>query len=319
MTSTDRVWFITGAGRGIGRALADAALRPANSVVATVRDPGGLDDVVGGSTRQLCTSRSSTCATATVCAAPSTGASSASDVSTSSSTTPATASSAPSRSCPSDDARAIIDTNLFGAIWTTQAVLPHLRRQGEGHIVQISTVGAVGAMPTFGLYNASKWALEGFSEALAGEVARFGLRVTIAELGGFATDWAGRSLQFAPPDPAYDSLREDLFGTSAVPWPAADDTEPTDEPAAIAAAAIRTLVDAPDGPRRVARRRRRSAPRSGRPRCPPHRLRARSPLRLADGRRDRRPPRGLTERRSWDCSRWRCGRGGHLRLTSSTP
>ncbi len=149
------------------------------------------------------------------------------------------------------EARAIIETNLFGALWTTQAALPHLRRQRAGHIVQVSTVGAVGAMPAFGLYNASKWALEGFSEALAGEVARFGIRVTIAELGGFATDWAGRSLRFASPRAAYDSMREDLFGTSVVPWAISVDDEQTDEPATTAASALRALVDAPDGPLRA--------------------------------------------------------------------
>lgn len=75
-----------------------------------------------------------------------------------------------------DQARAIVDTNLFGAPWVSQAVLPQLRRQRYGHILQISIVGGVGAMPTMGLYNASKRGLEGFSEALAGEVAADGIR-----------------------------------------------------------------------------------------------------------------------------------------------
>ncbi|MEK8229117.1 SDR family NAD(P)-dependent oxidoreductase [Oerskovia sp. M15] len=64
--------------------------------------------------------------------------------------------------------------------------------------MQISTVGAIGSMPTFGLYNAGKWALEGFSEALSAEVAQFKIHVTVAQLGGFATDWAGSSMSFAP-------------------------------------------------------------------------------------------------------------------------
>ena len=250
MTSTDRVWLITGAGRGIGRALADAVLAAGERVLATVRDPGALDDVVAARSEQLHVELVDVRDRDVVRRAVDQGVERFGrlDVVVNNAGYGLVGAI---EELSERDARAIIDTNLFGAIWTTQAVLPHLRRQGEGHIVQISTVGAVGAMPTFGLYNASKWALEGFSEALAGEVARFGLRVTIAELGGFATDWAGRSLQFARPDPAYDALREDLFGTSVVPWPTDDDTEPTDEPAAIAAAAIRTLVDAPDGPRRV--------------------------------------------------------------------
>lgn len=95
-----------------------------------------------------------------------------------------------------------------------------MREQGAGHIVQISTVGAVGTMPTLGLYNAAKWGLEGFSEALAAEVQPFGVRVTLAQLGGIDTEWATGRMQFSNPHPAYDDLRTNLFGTSEVPWPA---------------------------------------------------------------------------------------------------
>jgi NAD(P)-dependent dehydrogenase (short-subunit alcohol dehydrogenase family) len=97
-----------------------------------------------------------------------------------------------------------------------------MRAQGGGHIVQISTVGAVGTMPTLGLYNAAKWGLEGFSEAMAAEVGRFGIRVTIAEPGAIDTDWAGESMRFSSPVVAYDELRTELFGTVTVPWPAAE-------------------------------------------------------------------------------------------------
>ncbi|MBO4256943.1 SDR family oxidoreductase [Streptomyces griseorubiginosus] len=104
-------------------------------------------------------------------------------------------------------ARDQLETNLFGALWVTQAALPLLREQGSGHIVQISSVGGVTAFPNLGIYNASKWALEGFSDALAQEVADFGIKVTIIEPGGFATDWAGASGVVADQLPAYDGLR----------------------------------------------------------------------------------------------------------------
>ena len=81
------------------------------------------------------------------------------------------------------DARDQIETNLFGALWVTQAALPFLRAQGGGHILQVSSVGGVSAFPSLGMYHASKWAVEGFSQALAGEVGDFGIRVTLIEPG----------------------------------------------------------------------------------------------------------------------------------------
>lgn len=149
-----------------------------------------------------------------------------------------------------DDVAGIVETNFLGALWVTQAVLPHLRARQSGHIVQISTVGGVGAMPTFGMYNATKWALDGFSAALAAEVAGFGIRVTIAELGGFDTSWATTSMRFAAPNPAYDQLRMSLFGTSIVPWDvrSATSTEPSPS---VAAAALLAHVDSADGPLRL--------------------------------------------------------------------
>jgi NAD(P)-dependent dehydrogenase (short-subunit alcohol dehydrogenase family) len=105
------------------------------------------------------------------------------------------------------EARAQIETNLFGALWVTQAVLPQMRAQKSGHIIQVSSIGGVNAFPTIGLYHASKWGLEGFSQSLAAEVAGFGIKVTLVEPGGFATDWGGPSAQRATPMPAYDAAR----------------------------------------------------------------------------------------------------------------
>lgn len=104
-------------------------------------------------------------------------------------------------------ARAQMETNFFGALWVTQAALPLLRAQGRGHILQVSSIGGLGAFPNIGLYHASKWALEGFSEALAQEVAALGIHVTLIEPGGFDTDWGGSSSAHATPLPAYDDLR----------------------------------------------------------------------------------------------------------------
>jgi hypothetical protein len=86
---------------------------------------------------------------------------------------------------------------VFGALWVTQAALPFLRAQRSGHIIQVSSIGGITAFQNVGIYHASKWALEGFSQALAQEVAPFGIHVTLIEPGGFSTDWAGSSSRSA--------------------------------------------------------------------------------------------------------------------------
>ena len=95
------------------------------------------------------------------------------------------------------EARAQLETNLFGALAVTRAVLPHLRRQKSGHILQISSIGGINGTPGAGIYNASKFGLAGFSEALAKEVAPFGIRLTLVEPGPFRTKWAGESIKRA--------------------------------------------------------------------------------------------------------------------------
>ncbi|MDQ3279096.1 MAG: SDR family oxidoreductase [Bacteroidota bacterium] len=96
-----------------------------------------------------------------------------------------------------EEIRAQMETNFFGAIAVTKVCLPMLRQQGGGHIVQISSQAGFRAAPGFGVYNASKFALEGFSEALAQEVAPFGIRVTIVEPGPFRTEFLAGSMKAA--------------------------------------------------------------------------------------------------------------------------
>ncbi len=107
-----------------------------------------------------------------------------------------------------EQARDQIETNLFGALWVTKAALPILREQGSGHVIQVSSIGGVTAFPGIGLYHASKWALEGFSQSLAGEVADLGIKVTIVEPGAFGTDWSGPSAVRAEELDAYEPVRE---------------------------------------------------------------------------------------------------------------
>ena len=246
-----RTWLITGAGRGLGRAFAQAALEQGDRVVGTVRRPGAMAELLAenpNSLREILLDVRDAAAVATVVdlAAQAFG---GLDIVVNNAGGGIVGAI---EELDEQQAREHLDLNLFGAMWVSRAAIPHLRARGGGDIVQISTVGAIGSMPTFGLYNAGKWALEGFSEALAAEVAQIGIRVTIAQLGGFATDWAGSSMSFASPKPEYDDLRNALFGTAEIPWPAADHQTPsTDADPRTAAEALVAHLSGSDRPLRI--------------------------------------------------------------------
>lgn len=99
------------------------------------------------------------------------------------------------------------ETNVFGVLWTVQAVLPILREQRSGHIILLSSIGGVTAFPIVSIYNASKWAVEALGQALAAQVVDFGIKVTLLEPEGYSTHFSGSSGRFAEPNPAYDEFR----------------------------------------------------------------------------------------------------------------
>ncbi|MEV0716527.1 SDR family NAD(P)-dependent oxidoreductase [Asanoa sp. NPDC050611] len=141
-----------------------------------------------------------------------------------------------------EQARAQMDVNYFGALWTTRAVLPGMRRRGRGRIMQVSSLGGLIAYPALGIYEASKWALEAMSQALAAEVAAFDIQVTLIEPIVFPTGLAATSPQVTR-IPAYAHAHEALYAGSASGFVPGD-------PAATAAA-ILALADAPNPPLRV--------------------------------------------------------------------
>lgn len=141
-----------------------------------------------------------------------------------------------------DDVRSQMETNLFGALWVTQAALPIMRSQGSGHIIQVSSIGGISAFATVGAYHASKWALEGFSQSLSREVAGFGINVTLIEPGGYSTDWSGPSATHSEENPAYAEVRE-----AAKSRPSANDPG---DPAATRGAVLK-IVDADEPPLRI--------------------------------------------------------------------
>ncbi|MFE5210613.1 SDR family NAD(P)-dependent oxidoreductase [Streptomyces sp. NPDC056600] len=139
------------------------------------------------------------------------------------------------------EARAVVEVNILGTLAVTQAALPLLRGQGGGHLIQVSSSGGIEAYPGMGLYCATKWAVEGMAEALADEVAPFGVKVTVLEPGGYATDWFSAAPRSAPHS-AYGPLHDLLDPTltpEALPPPEA--TVP----------AVLALVDSADPPRRL--------------------------------------------------------------------
>ncbi|MFE3828216.1 SDR family oxidoreductase [Streptomyces sp. NPDC059092] len=237
-----KVWFITGTSRGLGRAFARSALERGDRVAATARNTAALDDLV---------TRYGDDAVLPL----------ALDVTDKAAVTSAVGAAHERfgrldvvvnsagyglfgmvEEVGEQELRDQLETNLFGAYWVTQAVLPILRAQRSGHIVQVSSVGGVAAFPSLGAYHASKWALEGFSESLAQEVAGFGIKVTVVEPGGFSTDWAGSSAARARPNPAYDEVR----AAGAAAFEGARYADPAD-----AGEALLHVVDAENPPLRV--------------------------------------------------------------------
>ena len=201
-----KTWFITGTSRGFGREWAEAALDRGDRVAATARDLGSLDQLVAEHGArvlplQLDVTNRAACFAAVARAHEDFG---SLDVVVNNA---GYGHFGMVEELGEAEARRQLDTNLFGALWITQAALPIMRGQNHGHIVQVSSVGGVSSLPETGIYNASKWALEGLTQALAMEVADFGVHVTLVEPAGYATDWAGSSAAHSKKLPAYDSFR----------------------------------------------------------------------------------------------------------------
>ncbi|MGJ6126342.1 SDR family oxidoreductase [Mycolicibacterium sp. Y3] len=239
----EKIWFITGASRGFGREWAIAALERGDKVAATARDTATLEDLTQKYGEAVLPLRL--------------------DVDDRAADFAAVAQAHDHfgrldvvvnnagygqfgfiEELSEAEARDQIETNVFGALWVTQAALPYLRAQRTGHIVQVSSIGGITAFPNVGIYHASKWALEGFSQALAQEVASFGIHVTLIEPGGFDTDWAGASAKHATPLPDYAEAHRQAQEARAKRVAKSGDPKAS-------AAAVLKIVDAEKPPLRV--------------------------------------------------------------------
>ncbi|ORA17794.1 SDR family oxidoreductase [Mycobacterium asiaticum] len=240
---SEKVWFITGTSRGFGREWAAAALKRGDKVAATARNTATLDDLVsqyGDAVLPIqldVTDREADFAAVKQAhdhfgrldiVVNNAGYGQFGFI----------------EELTEHEARDQIETNVFGALWITQAALPYLRAQGSGHIIQVSSIGGISAFPDVGIYHASKWALEGFSQALAQEVAPFGVHVTLIEPGGFDTDWSGSSSKRAARLPDYADVHATQDEWRKQRW-----AKPGDPSAS--AAAVLKVVDAENPPLRV--------------------------------------------------------------------
>ncbi|WP_207496442.1 oxidoreductase [Aridibaculum aurantiacum] len=187
-----KVWFITGCSTGFGRYLAQAALQKGDKVVVTARKPADIQDIVDGY--------------------PDTAIAVKLDV-----TQPADITSSVQQAVEKfgridvlvnnagigyfgaieesedEEVRRMFEINFFGLANMTKEVLPIMRKQRSGHVVNVSSIGGLVSFPAVGFYNATKYAVDGLSESLAKETAHLGIKVTIVAPSGFRTDWAGRS------------------------------------------------------------------------------------------------------------------------------
>ncbi|MBQ0990942.1 SDR family oxidoreductase [Micromonospora sp. PSH03] len=235
-----RTWFITGASRGLGRAFADAALDRGDRVVAAARTiaQGDFDEKYAD---RLLTLPLDVTDRAAVIAAVNTAVEHFGrlDIVVNNA---GTLSMGMIEEFTEAEARAQFEVNLFGALWVSQAVLPHLRAQRSGHIVQVSSIAALGGFPSTGLYSASKFALEGMSEALAMEAAAFDIKLSIVQPGGYWTDLY-TSVRATTPMDAYAPLRAELERQWAE---GSIDSEPR-----LAADALLQLVDSDEPPLRL--------------------------------------------------------------------
>ena len=238
---TEKIWFITGASRGLGRVWTEAALARGDKVAACVRNRDTLSDLIEAHGSALLPIELDVRSEEDVKAAVRTAATTFGRLDV----VVANAGYAVFGTIEETDhenARAQFDTNFFGVLWVIQAALPILRKQGGGHILITSSLAGIIAFPTAGVYNATKWAVEGLGETLASEVKDFGINVTLIEPGGYDTDWRGNSSTHLTPMTEYGALRDQLKASSS--------SRKLGNPAATAEAILR-VVDAASPPLRL--------------------------------------------------------------------
>jgi NAD(P)-dependent dehydrogenase (short-subunit alcohol dehydrogenase family) len=209
-----RVWLITGCSTGFGRHLAEAALSQGDCVIVTARDQKNIQDLEKKYPKSAKIARLDVTDQGSIHEAIANGLDVFGKIDVVVNNAGFAVMGAVEE-LSERQIRAQFETNFFGVLNVTRAVLPVLRKNGSGHILNVSSVGGRLTVPSLGLYHASKFALEGLSEGLAGELKPFGIKVILLEPGGFETDFWGRSLVLAEPMPEYDFLRKQMANFSS--------------------------------------------------------------------------------------------------------
>lgn len=235
-----KVWFITGTSTGLGRALAREVIADGDRLVATARDPRTLDDLVALAPDRVLALPLDVTDPAAVRLAVDSALKGFGRIDVLVNNAGYALRGA-LEELPEDELRRQFDTNVFGALDVTRAVLPTLRSQRSGCIVQMSSVG--GVMATLGgtAYAGTKFALEGLSEGLAAEVAHLGIHIVIVEPGPFRTDFTGRSVRYADPIDDYRAVLD----PAKKQFLAMHDTQPGDPARAARAIITATRMDRP--------------------------------------------------------------------------
>jgi NAD(P)-dependent dehydrogenase (short-subunit alcohol dehydrogenase family) len=192
-----KVWLVTGSASGLGREIAEAVLASGDRLLATARDPRQLNDLVERYGEQVFTATLDVAdeAAAKAAVAKAVDIFGRLDVLVNNA---GYGDTAPFEQVSSERFRALIETNFFGVVSMTRAAIPTMRQQKSGWILQISSVGGRLATPGSASYHASKWAVGGFTEAVALEVASFGVKVCTLEPGGMRTNWGNRAVADVP-------------------------------------------------------------------------------------------------------------------------
>ena len=194
LTKKDRlVWFITGTSQGFGRELVRAALDRGDSVVATSRQPETVAAAFPNAADRLLALSLDLSNPAQIAATVDAAIKRFSRIDVLVNNAGHGLLGAIEEASDEEILR-VFETNVFGLIRVTRAVLPHLRRQRSGHVVNLSSIGGLVGLPGWGIYNATKFAVEGLSEALAEDLSTLGIGVTVVEPGPFRTDFLGGSL-----------------------------------------------------------------------------------------------------------------------------